>query len=591
MKEPRAKKPTTGSHRPLENRSYLAVFAPSSMFLLPLPLTGELYIGPSQDGGVQVSQEAVAQLNARIVTRGGETIVSELEGSSEEVVVNGERFSGSRPLITGDVISTMDISMVLNRGKDLQAGPALLDMAQLQRRFPLELERARRHDRPLALLCVKVGEVLDEVGPLCDAIASGLRLIDIVAWNGIDEFIIILPETASGAEVPATRLLEDLQKLAPKVSAGLAHCPGDGTDSESLLTGARAAATAALPGSLKYLRDLGKTIKVGEVTAVAIDPRMTQIYEQVRKVAQSEIPVLVLGETGVGKEIVAQALHSWSRRKAGPMISINCAALTETLLQSELFGHERGAFTGATTAKQGLLESASGGTVHLDEVSECSTQTQAKLLRVLEEGLLRRLGSVTERKVDVRVVASTNRDLPEEVAAERFRKDLYYRLAATTILVPPLRKRSLDLPVLARLLHERACRKSKREVMILTEEVVQQLLGYSWPGNIRELKNLMGNLAAMVHEPVLQVAHLPDPLGGEPSSGALGAEAASAVPVLSAGEPALVEFRPLSEEITELEKKRMAQALAASNGVKVRAAKLISMPLRTFITKHNKYGL
>ena len=590
MTEPRPNRISTGSHRPLENQSYLAVFTTDSLCLVPLPLTGELYFGPSQGGGVLVSQEAVARLSAKIVTRGGETIVSELAGAQEEVVVNGERVEGSQLLITGDVVSTGEISMVLNRGKDLQAGPALMDMAQLSRRFTLELERASRHQRPLALVCVKVGQVSEDVGQLCDTISSALRLIDIVAWNGTDEFIIILPETASGAEVPATRILDDLRALAPGRRAGLAHCPGDGVESVSLIAGARAAATAAPRGTLKYLRDLGKTIKVGDLTVVAIDPRMTNIYDQIRKVARSDIPVLVLGETGVGKELAAQAVHRWSRRHKEAMVSINCAALTETLLQSELFGHERGAFTGATGTKLGLLEMAGGGTVHLDEVSECSTQTQAKLLRVLEDGLVRRLGSVRERKVDVRVVASTNRNLLEEVAGGRFRQDLYYRLAATTVLVPPLRRRPLDLPVLARLLLQEVCTKSGRDVMTISEEVVQKLLAHSWPGNVRELKNLMRSLAAMVPEPVLREAHLP-PLGQKPAEHALPAAAPLQGQAATADEPAPTEFRPISEEVAELEQKRMAQAMAAADGVKVRAAGLIGMPLRTFVTKHKKYGL
>ena len=590
MTSARPRKRTTGSHRQLQNQSYLAVFAPGAMFLVPLPLTGELYFGPSLDGGVQVSEEAVAQLNARIITRGGETEVSEMADSSEEVVVNGERVSGSRRLVTGDVVSTAGISMVLNRGTDLQAGAVLLDMGQLKRRFSLELERASRHQRPLSLLCIKLGEVPDDVGRLCDTIASALRLIDVVAWNGLDEFIIILPETASGAEVPANRLLQDLQELAPGVSAGLAHCPGDGVDADPLISGARAAAIAASGGTLKYLRDLGKTVKVGKITAVAIDPRMTGIYDQVRKVSRSDIPVLVLGETGVGKEIVAQAVHLWSRRASKEMVAINCAALSETLLQSELFGHERGAFTGATGTKLGLLEIAAGSTVHLDEVSECSTQTQAKLLRVLEDGRLRRLGAVNERKVDVRVIASTNRDLLEEVAAGRFRQDLYYRLAATTVLVPPLRKRPLDLPVLARLLLEEACGRARLEVMAISEEAVQRLLTHNWPGNVRELKNLMGNLAAMVQEPVLQAAHVPQPLGGASLEELPSAADTGAAPGSSAG-PAPREFRPLSEEVAELERMRMAQAMAAADGNKTQAAKLVGMPLRTFVTKHKKYKL
>ena len=572
----------------MESRSYLAVFAPGSLCLVPLPLTGELHFGPDKEGGLQVNEEAVARLGAKIFTRGGQTVVAELEGAAEEVVVNGERVDGARLLESGDVISTGQISMMLNRGRDLQAGPALLDMTQLDRRFTLELARASRHQRPLSLICVKLGGVESEdMGDVCDLITSGLRLIDLVGWNGTDEFIIILPETASGAEVPAGRILADLKALTPR--AGLAYCPGDGKDAEALINGVRSAATAARPGTLKLLRDLGTTVKVGELVAVAIDPQMKNIYDQLHRVAHSDIPVLVLGETGTGKELVAQAVHGWSARAARPMVSINCAAITETLLESELFGHEKGAFTDAKKTKQGLFEVGNGGTVHLDEVSECSSQTQAKLLRVLEDGKVRRLGSVLERKVDVRVVASTNRNLLEEVAAGRFREDLYYRLAATTILVPPLRKRPLDLPVLARLLLEDACAEAGRQ-MTISEEAVQLLLDHRWPGNIRELKNLMRSLAAMVHEAVVRVEHLPHPMGATLTEASGGAHIQAPV-ALPAEEPTPEEFRPIAEEVAELEARRMAQALDRTEGNKTHAAKLINMPLRTFVTKHKKYGL
>ena len=596
--EIRGIKPPTGPTLPLENRSYLLVFTPDTVFLVPLPLTGEFYLGEAPDHSLQFSDLAVSEMGARIITRGGEITIENLEGV-QGLYLNGEAFKGLRTLSSGDVVSLGVTNLVLNRGTDISVGPCLVDTAQLNRRLPLELERALRYGRPVSVLCVKANapddeQQLEDTARLCELITSKLRLIDIVAWDGVTEFIVVLPETTSAsAVVPARRVLDAVLPLAPHARAGLARCPGDGTDADSLLTGARSAASAATPGTINHLQNLGKTLKVGELVVVAIDPKVRLLYDMIRDVARSDIPVLVLGETGAGKEIVAQALHHWSGRSAGPMVSINCASLPEDLLQSELFGHEKGAFTGATAAKPGLLESAGGGTVFLDEVSECTVRIQAELLRVLETKRIRRLGSVKERTVDVRVVAATNRDLQLEVERGNFRKDLLYRLNASTILIPPLRHRLLDLPVLARLMMDEACSANDREPMAITESAMQSLLAYDWPGNVRELRNVMEQMAAVVHELELRTEHLPHPVGSRTAPWQPSGQTLENYPPQD--EPVMVRpaetFRPLADEIKDLERARISQALAATNGVRVHAAKLIGMPLRTFVTKLKVHGL
>lgn len=214
----------------------------------------------------------------------------------------------------------------------------------------------------------------------------------------------------------------------PEVQLGLALFPLDGGDAETLLSVSCAAAAGALPGALRRAADLCAARQVGGHSLIVIEPAMARAYDLMERLARTELPVLILGETGVGKEVAAAALHDWSPRAAKRLLSVNCAALPENLIENEFFGHERGAFSGASAARAGLLESAPGGTVFLDEVGELPLAVQAKLLRVLETRRLMRLGDTREREVDIRIVAATNRNLEAEVQAGRFRKDLLYRL-------------------------------------------------------------------------------------------------------------------------------------------------------------------
>jgi transcriptional regulator with GAF, ATPase, and Fis domain len=224
---------------------------------------------------------------------------------------------------------------------------------------------------------------------------------------------------------------------------------------------------------------------------------MKYLHFRIRQVAPSDTTVLILGETGTGKELVAEAIHALGPRKGRALVKVNCAALPPTLAESELFGHEKGAFTGSMAQRKGRFELADGATLFLDEVGELMPELQAKLLRVLQDGTFERVGGDRTRKVDVRVIAATNRDLEAEVRAGRFRPDLYYRLLVVPLTLPPLRARAADIPLLAARFLAVACRKNRVRARILNPTAVEALLRHSWPGNVRELRNAMERAAIL----------------------------------------------------------------------------------------------
>ncbi|WP_239470238.1 sigma 54-interacting transcriptional regulator [Archangium violaceum] len=342
---------------------------------------------------------------------------------------------------------------------------------------------------------------------------------------------------------------------------------------------------------------------LGERTVVVADPAMLRLYELIRRLAASELTVLILGETGAGKENAAFAVHHWSRRSGKPFVAINCASIAETLVESELFGHEKGAFTGATTTKPGLLETAEGGTVFLDEAGELPAAAQAKLLRVLETRRILRVGGTKEREIDIRIVAATHRNLEKEVEAGRFRKDLFFRLGAATVVLPPLRDRRGEVHVLAERFLAAACTASGREPMSLAPETLEALESYGWPGNVRELKNTLDYVAATATEAVVRPSHLPERVLAAlspptpPAPAAAGAPhrppelEPEAAPEEASTDSEPLRRMPLAEELRAIEREAMAKALRETGGVKVRAAEILGMPLRTFTFKCKQYGL
>ncbi|HTP24628.1 MAG TPA: sigma-54 dependent transcriptional regulator [Anaeromyxobacteraceae bacterium] len=268
--------------------------------------------------------------------------------------------------------------------------------------------------------------------------------------------------------------------------------------------------------AMRHLAEENAALKraVGRNEMIGGGPAMQRLLELVRRAGQSEGRVLVTGENGTGKELIALALHQESRRRGGPFVKLNCAAVPAELIESELFGHEKGAFTGAVAARRGKFELADAGTLFLDEVGDMPPQMQAKVLRALQEGEFERVGGQQTIKVDVRAIAATNKDLPVEVAAGRFREDLFYRLAVVLIHVPPLRERKEDIPALADRFLSEACERNGRRPMTFSRDSYLALQGHDWPGNVRELRNLVERMAILCDGPELDSADVVGVLPG-----------------------------------------------------------------------------
>lgn len=297
------------------------------------------------------------------------------------------------------------------------------------------------------------------------------------------------------------------------------------------------------------------------------------VYEVVTRVAPTRSTVLIQGETGTGKELIAQAIHSASPRIDRPFVPVDCSALTESLLETELFGHLKGAFTGALSDKRGLFTAAHGGTCFLDEVGEISPCVQAKLLRVLQEHEVRPVGGTESVKVDVRVIAATNKDLGALVAAGKFREDLFYRLSVVTILVPPLRERRQDIPLLARHFLKTYAAANDKPVSGISPETMASLVAYSWPGNVRELQHAIERAVALTSNPVLRPEDLPPKLGHGPQ------EPQSAVgPPLSLREAVTSHVRRVLKE-ARWNKKLAAQLLGIHRRTLYRLTKRYGIPL------------
>jgi two-component system response regulator PilR (NtrC family) len=304
---------------------------------------------------------------------------------------------------------------------------------------------------------------------------------------------------------------------------------------------------------------------------------MQVVYDLIAQVAATKTNVLVSGESGTGKELVARAIHEQSDRSGQAFVAINCGAIPENLLESELFGHVRGAFTGAVQTKEGLFEAANGGTLFLDEVAELSQPLQVKLLRALQERSIRRVGDTVDRKIDVRIVSATNRRLEEEVAAGRFREDVYYRLNVIELTLPPLRDRLEDIPLLAQHFIRAFADDLGKTVEGMDDDVYEVLAGYSFPGNVRELENLIERAVALTREPIIRRDLLPASV----------IEAREVVPESRITE----EGVHLEELVSDYERSLLHEALSLTGGVKKRAARLLGISFRSFRYRVEKLGL
>jgi transcriptional regulator with PAS, ATPase and Fis domain len=307
--------------------------------------------------------------------------------------------------------------------------------------------------------------------------------------------------------------------------------------------------------------------------------KMREVFDLVDKVADCDSTILINGETGTGKGLVAKAIHQKSRRIDKPYISINCGAIPENLLESELFGHVRGAFTGATSSKQGKFELADGGTILLDEIGDMSSDLQVKVLKVLEEGEFEQVGGSKTIKVDVRIIAATHRDLCEEVQKGNFREDLYYRLYVIPLLLPSLKDRKSDIPYLVSYFINQSNQKNDRQVNGVAEDAMAMMMSHSWPGNVRELKNMIERMVVLKGEGKITVADLPGEL-----KKAHPCEPTSTIEISDEG-------ICLNSAVTEFEKALILQSLEKTKWVKNKAAKLLHLNRTTLVEKIKRHQL
>ncbi len=322
----------------------------------------------------------------------------------------------------------------------------------------------------------------------------------------------------------------------------------------------------------EYLRSEAK--QVGEL--VGCSQPMQSLFRVIEKVAPTDSSVLITGESGTGKELVAHAIHKLSRRASGPFIKVNCGALTETLLESELFGHEKGSFTGAIRRKLGRFELADGGTLFLDEIGDVSPALQLKLLRVLQEREFERVGGEATVHVDVRVLSATNKNLQQEVSSGRFREDLYYRLHIVPLGIAPLRERREDIPVLALHFVKKLAPRTNPAVTALDDAALGRLMSYGWPGNVRELENVIEQALVFAEGSTISVGALPEHLRGQESGEQL---------PLPKGEMSLPEV------LEDLERQLILRAYQKANGVKTETARLLGIKTSALYYKLEKYGI
>ena len=575
-------------------------------FLLAMPSSGELVVGRGPDAGLSVDDPLVSRAHAKLLVVPDGLRLTDL-GSRHGTLVNGERVVESRLVGSGDVIAIGNVLLVVRRPLRRAAASTVTEQPALVRRLTEELARTTQYERELSLV---IAHAVDgDPHALLAAIAARLRVIDTASIVGARFVGVLLPELGTEEALAYGRGLSALG--VGEVSAGIATAPYDGIDADAVLGSARAACAAAAPGTVVRARDAGEAIAAGSQRILVADPAMARLYELARRLARATIPILILGETGTGKELAAAAIHAFSARASGPFVSVNCAAIPETLAEAELFGHARGAFSGAMIARAGYLEAASGGTLFLDEIGELSPAIQAKLLRALESGEVIRVGETTPRMTDLRIVAATNRELAREVDAGRFRSDLFFRLGSARLELPALRDRPRDLALLADAVLADACRRLGRSPLALSIGAAVAVFRHDWPGNIRELRHVIEYAAAAAHDTAgeIEIWHLPAPLaaaarssrdavrfGGEPGplDPSLPACAPGQQPIAAAATgplPSAAALRPIADEVRELERARMIAALRATGGVQNRAAALIEMALRTFVTKVKRYAI
>jgi two-component system, NtrC family, response regulator AtoC len=562
----------------------LAVLGRNAVFSAPLTRDRTFLVGRGPGCDVRLEDGGVSRVHLRVTATADHVEVVDV-GSA-----NGT-FLGTSRLVAGEAVS-LPLGASITLGATMlvveEAAPplrAIWGEDELAKQFEQLRLRAVEAGGSFALVYLTVDapegweEQTTERAPtelakarrLHAVLSRALRPADLLAGRARGRYVLLLADTASTlADERAADLAAELVAHGFTATVTAASYPRDGATCEELERHARARAAGPLRTPTPPRAPEGALARLAPI---------------VTKVARGDVSVLVFGETGVGKEVLARTIHESSPRAAAPLLTLNCGALSETLLEAELFGYERGAFTGATRAKPGLLESADGGTIFLDELGEMPPALQVKLLRVLEQREITRVGGLTPRKIDVRFIAATHRDLEAEVVQGTFRRDLYYRLNGVILHVPPLRERIDEIEPLAVEFARKAMPEGRRPPE-LSPEVLVRLRAHLWPGNIRELRNVIERAVLLCTGDVITLEHVPSELmtnlPPQETRAPKGAKPTTLPPPAPTSYIAGVDSGP---------RERIAEALRQCAGNQTQAARLLGVSRRTLVSLLGRYDL
>jgi two-component system, NtrC family, response regulator AtoC len=564
----------------------LEVFHRDGVRVVPLAEGASVVIGRFAPADVTVRDSSMSRQHACIELVDGEVWVEDL-GSTNGSWIGGERISRA-PLAPGGEVTFGAVVATLTAGGAMQRW-GLESHDGFVRRLDAELVRSRLHGRRATLLMIR-GGTGQRLAAWLPVLRRRLRTFDLIALYSARACEILLPEVdEAGGSALAGSLMQGLDCL----HAGLAVFPEHGGSAGELLEGVRAAlrsADAAEP--LRRAAPVARRTASPEEMAdgplpVVQSAAMGEVFRTASRLASSAIPVLITGETGTGKEVVARFIASSGKRTGKPLVCVNCGAIPGQLIESTLFGHVKGAFTGASGAAKGVFEAADGGTVLLDEVGELPAAAQAALLRVLEDKRLTRVGTTRETEVDVRVLAATHRDLLAMCERNEFRHDLYYRLNAMTLTIPPLRERFEEIDPLVDRFVEQANRTNDCHVRGIDEAAMAALRAYPWPGNVRELRNAIERAVVIAYDETITVDELPEPVRelaapgppevAVPTTGEQGDDTAAAV--------------NLKEELGRVEADLIIAALRGNGWNREDAARALGVSLRTLARRMAAHGI
>jgi len=532
-----------------------------------------LVLGRTSPSELQLEEPSLSRRHARLSWSEDGVVVEDL-GSKNGTRVGGRRVSKATVPPGGEVTFGGVIASVrASRGGELRGFDS---HDRFMARIHDEWVRARAFRRPLSVILVRAGDRDGgHVSRWAARVQAELRPVDAIAVYASSAVIVMLPELPLAQAVQSASALARPVDGEPALLAGVSSFPDSATTAEWLIEAARRASRQATIESRVAAAE-GPSGLATPVRPVVCNPRMLDVYRLAQRAALGAGTVLILGETGTGKELVARTVHACGARRGGPLRALNCAAIPQTLVESVLFGREKGAYTGADRREKGVFEEAHGGTLFLDEIGDLPPPAQAALLRVLETKRLARVGSPREIDVDVRVVAATHRDLEAMVAARAFRQDLLHRLNMLTLEIPPLRERPDEIDRLAHAFFEAALRDWPTGATRFAPKTLAILRTYAWPGNVRELRNVVERAVMIASGEEIAPDDLPERVRGA---------------VASAEETEDEESESFATEVRNHEIRLIERALAKTGGNQKEAAKVLSMPLRTLVHKIRVYGL